>query len=48
MQTVGGAVVTDIGGDAAGTHPVVECVEIGALMDKTAFERGGEKGGARF
>ena len=48
MQTVGGAVVTDIGGHAAGAQPVVERVEIGALMDKAAFERGGEKGGAGF
>ncbi len=46
MQTVGGAVVADIGGDAAGTQPVVERVAIGALMDKAAIERGREKGGA--
>ena len=48
MQTVGGTIVADIGGDAAGAHAVVERAEIGALMDEAAFERGGEKGGAGF
>ncbi len=47
MQTVGGAVVADIGGDTAGAEARVERVEIGALMDKAAFKRGCEKVGAR-
>ena len=47
MQTVRRAVITDIGDDAAGAQPLVERFHVGALMDKAAFERGGEKGGAR-
>ncbi len=43
MQTVRGAVVADIGGDAGRAEPGVERVGIGALVDKTAFGRGREK-----
>jgi hypothetical protein len=48
MQTVRRAVVADIGYNAAGTQPLVERFRVGALMDKAAFERGGEKGGTRW
>ena len=47
MQTVGGAIVADISGDARLVEPRVERFEIGALMDKAAFDSGGEKPGMR-
>jgi hypothetical protein len=47
MQTVRGAVIADIGYKAAAAQPLVERFRVGALMDKAAFERCGEKGGAR-
>ncbi len=47
MQTVGGAVIADIGGDGGPSQSrAVERLEVGALMDKAAFDRGGEKGRA--
>jgi hypothetical protein len=45
MQTVGGAVIPDIAGDAALAEPLVERVEIGALMDKAAFAGGRQESG---
>jgi len=48
MQTVGGAVVADIGGDGAGDETRVERRQIGALVDEAALLGGSEKGGADF
>ncbi len=45
MQTVGGTVVADIGGDRAGGEARVERLQIGALVDEAALGGGGEKGG---
>ncbi len=47
MQAVRRAVVADISYKAAGAQSLVERFHVGALMDKAAFERGGEKGGTR-
>ena len=47
MQTVRGAVVTDIGDELTRAETLVERLDVCALMDIAAFERGGEKGGAR-
>ena len=47
MQTIGGAVVTNIGDDAAGAQALAERLEIGALMSEAAFARGQKKVGAR-
>ena len=47
MQAVRCAVIADIGYKAAGPQPLIERVHVGELMDKAAFERGGEKGGTR-
>jgi len=47
MQTVRRAVEAVIGYDAAGAEALVERLEIGALMHKAAFERGGKEGGSR-
>ena len=46
MQTVGGAIITDIGGDDALGEPRIEPVEIGALVDKAAVARGRQESGA--
>ena len=47
MQTVRRAVVADIGGEPPAAEPLIERLEIGALMDEAAFGRGRKKGGAR-
>ena len=47
METVGGAVVTDVSEDGALGEAGIERLEIGALMDKAALGGGGEKVGTR-
>jgi len=47
MQTVGGAVVSDIGDDRAGAQAFAERLEVGALVNKAAFARGLKKVWAR-
>ena len=43
MQTVRGTIIADKGGDAPAAQPLVERLEIGALMHEAAFDRGSEK-----
>jgi hypothetical protein len=43
MQTIGGAVIADIGGDGAGGEPRVERRLVGALMEEAALAGGDEK-----
>ena len=47
MQAVCRAVVADIADDASVAEPLVERLEIGALMDKAAIGRGRKKSGAK-
>jgi hypothetical protein len=46
VQTVGGAVITNICRDASFAKPFVKRLQIGALMDKAALDRSLKKWGA--
>jgi hypothetical protein len=47
VQAVGGQIEAVVGCDRSGTKPLIECGQIGTLVDESAFGKRAEKVGAR-